>query len=83
MIIKYEVCYQLGSTDPDCTTGKNVTGVNNTMTDLTELKPATMYTVAVRAFTAVGAGPFGRKGATTHERGEFIFYNACVLIFSK
>jgi hypothetical protein len=69
----YEVCYQLGSTDPDCTMSKNVTGVNNT-TDLTGLKPATMYTVAVRAFTIIGGGPSGEsKSAKTNESGEFYF----------
>ena len=72
-IIKYEVCYQRGSTDPkNCTRSKNVTGVNSTTTELTGLKPATMYTVAVRARTNVGAGPLGgNKSETTDESGEF------------
>jgi hypothetical protein len=52
-----------------------VTGADNTMVNLTGLEPATMYTVAVKAFTAVGPGPLGDKmTATTDESGEFISY---------
>ena len=44
-----------------------------TTTYLTGLKPATLYTIAVRAFTSVGAGPLGdRQNATTNESGEFL-----------
>ena len=52
-----------------------MTGAENTMVDLTGLEPATMYTVAVRAFTAIGHGPLGdRMTATTDESGKFISY---------
>ena len=64
-ITKYEVCYQLGSSVSDCTNSKEVNGVDNTTTHLTGLEPATMYTVAVRAFTAVGSGPLGKRLSTT------------------
>ena len=52
---------------------ETVDGGSILMKDLTGLKPATKYTVAVRAFTKVGAGPLGRaKSANTNESGEFI-----------
>ena len=45
----------------------------NTTTDITGLKPATMYTVAVRAYTAVGPGPLGEsKNTTTADAREYI-----------
>ncbi len=72
VITKYDVCYQRGSTVPRCTTRKEVTDVNNRMTYLTGLEPATMYTVAVRAFTAVGAGPLGNtESKITPEDSEY------------
>ena len=49
-----------------------MTGVDNTMTDLTGLEPETIYTIAVRAFTAVGPGPLGtRISIKTLEAGRF------------
>jgi hypothetical protein len=80
-IIKYEVCYQFGSTisEKDCSSSKTVTGVDNTMVDLTGLKPATMYTVAVRAFTKIGPGPLGDPmSQTTSESGKFVCYDSYV-----
>ena len=75
-ITKYQVCYHRGSSVSDCTNSKEVIGIDNTITDLTLLEPATIYTVAVRAFTAVGSGPLGvRKTATTLETGRFTFSN--------
>ena len=72
-IIKYELCYQSGSNVSDCSTSKTATGADNTTVNLTGLEPATNYTVAVKAFTAVGPGPLGDKmTATTNESGEFI-----------
>ena len=70
VIINYEVCYQLGSiVSDDCFQGKNVSDVDNT--ELTGLKPAKTYTVAVRAYTSVGPGPYGAsKTVTTKESGE-------------
>lgn len=65
VIIKYEVCYQRGSSVPDCSTSKMIIDADDTMTDITGLKPATLYTVAVRAFTAVGPGPLGERKNTT------------------
>ena len=74
VITNDEVCYQLGSTVSDCTINETVTGVDNTVIDITGLKPATMYTVAVRAFTAAGPGPLGyRKSSTTAAGGEYFF----------
>ncbi len=62
VITKYDVCYRRrGSTLSRCTNRRQVTDVRNRMIDLTGLKPATMYTVAVRAFTAVGVGPLGES----------------------
>jgi hypothetical protein len=50
-------------------------GVDNTMKDLTGLEPATMYAVAVRAFTAIGEGSLGdRKRATTTEDSEYFYF---------
>ena len=70
VIINYEVCYQLGSSvSDDCCQGKNVSDVDNA--ELTGLKPAKTYTVAVRAYTSVGPGPYGAsKTVTTKESGE-------------
>ena len=71
-IIKYQVCYQEGSNvaPPNCSTHKNETGTNNTMTNLTELDAATTYSVAVRAVNKVGEGPFGNTfTARTNESG--------------
>ncbi len=71
-ITKYDVCYRRGSKVYDCTNRKRVTDVRNRMAYLTGLKPATMYTVAVRAFTAVGVGPLGKsKSKTTSEGSEY------------
>ena len=75
VITKYEVCYRRGSTVSDCTTSKEVMGVDNTMKDLTGLEPATMYAVAVRAFTAIGEGSLGdSKSATTTEDSEYFYF---------
>ena len=75
-ITKYEVCYQPGSSVSDCTKSKEVIGADNTVTSLTGLEPATMYTIAVRAFTAVGPGPLGSSvSATTLESGRLINQN--------
>ena len=73
-IINYEVCYQLGSeVSEDCPQSINVSDVDNA--ELIELKPARMYTVAVRAYTAVGPGPLGAdKSETTKESGELKSY---------
>ena len=70
VIINYEVCYQLGSSvSDDCSQGKKVPDVDNA--ELTGLKPAKTYTVAVRAYTSVGPGPLGTsKTVTTKESGE-------------
>ena len=71
-ITKYQVCYQRGSSVSNCTNSKEVTGVDNTMTDLTGLQPATMYAVAVRAFTAIGPGPLGSTmSSKTSESGTY------------
>ena len=73
MIINYEVCYQLGSTvSDDCSqhTKFNVSDVKNT--EIIGLKPATTYTVAVRAYTKVGPGPLGtNKSETTNESRKY------------
>ena len=75
VITKYEVCYRRGSTVSDCTTSEEVMGVDNTTTYLTGLEPATMYTVAVRAFTAIGGGSLGdSKSATTNEDSEYFYF---------
>jgi hypothetical protein len=75
VITKYEVCYQRGSTVSDCTKSEEVTGVDITMKNLTGLEPATMYTVAVRAFTAIGEGSLGdSKSATTNEDSEYFYF---------
>ncbi len=72
VITKYDVCYQRGSTLSRCTNRRQVTDVRNRMIYLTGLKPATMYTVAVRAFTAIGAGPLGKcMSKTTSEGSEY------------
>jgi hypothetical protein len=51
-----------------------VTGVDNTTVELTGSKPATMYTVAVRAFTKIGPGPLGdpMNQTTNNESSKFI-----------
>ena len=73
MIINYEVCYQLGSSvSDDCSQDMkfNVPDVSNT--EITELKPARTYTVAVRAYTKVGPGPIGtKKSETTDESRKY------------
>jgi hypothetical protein len=70
-ITKYEVCYALGSVVPNCSTSIMVIGVDNTTTDITGLKPATLYTVAFRASTKEGYGPLGEHmSVTTNESGE-------------
>ena len=48
---------------------KSVTGVDNTTIDITGLEPVTMYTVAVRAFTAVGFGLLGEHKSVTTAAG--------------
>jgi hypothetical protein len=71
VIIKYEVCYELGSAGPNCSMRKMVSGVDNTKTVITGLTPATQYTVAVRASTKAGNGPLGKRvTVTTDESGE-------------
>ena len=84
IITKYEVCYQLGSKVSNCTMYKAVIGVDNTTTDINGLEPVTMYTVAVRAFTAVGVGPLGdRRTVTTAAGGEQFLHaheNLCSLL---
>ena len=59
VIINYEVCYQAGCAVVDCSQSKKVADVNTA--DLTGLKPAKTYTVAVRAFTVDGPGPLGES----------------------
>ena len=77
-IIRYEVCY--GSVVSDCSTGKMVTGVDNTTTEITRLTPATLYTVAVRASTKVGFGPLGEHmSVTMNESGE-LYYVMCIIV---
>ncbi len=50
------------------------------MIELTGLKPATIYTVAVRAVTAIGAGPLGNaKSEKTLEDSEYFFIASMVL----
>ena len=72
-ITNYDVFYQLGSTVSTSSAIKTVTGVDNTMVVLPGLKPATMYTVAVRALTKIGPGPLGDPmSQTTSESGKFI-----------
>ncbi len=73
VITKYDVCYQRGSTLSRCTNRRQVTDVRNRMIYLTGLKPATMYTVAVRAFTAVGVGPLGKSISITSLEGSEYF----------
>ena len=71
--MNYEVCYQLGSTvSDDCSQDMkfNVSDVNNA--EITGLKPARTYTVAVRAYTKVGPGPIGtKKNETTDESSKY------------
>ena len=84
VIINYEVCYQLGSVvSKDCPQSINVSDVDNA--ELTGLKPAKMYTVAVRAYTAVGPGPLGAsRSEITKDSGELKSYGyidiQCVLL---
>ena len=59
------MCYQRGSSVSDCSTSKMIIDSDDTMTDITGLKPATLYTVAVRAYTAAGPGPLGGSKNTT------------------
>ena len=59
------MCYQRGFSVSDCSTSKMINNGDDTMTDISGLKPATLYTVAVRAFTAVGPGPLGRESRNT------------------
>ena len=74
-ITKYEVFYQLGSTVSISSAKRTFTGVDNTTVELTGLKPAKMYTVAVRAFTKIGPGPLGDGSSeTTSESGKFVCY---------
>lgn len=74
-ITHYEVCYQRGSGVPNCTWSKNVTSVKNTTTTLRGLRPATNYTVAVRAYTSSGPENLGKeKTVTTNESGELLKY---------
>ena len=66
MIINYEVCYRLGATvSDDCSQDIkfNVSDVNNA--EITGLKPARTYTVAVRAYTKIGPGPLGTSQSKT------------------
>ena len=63
---KYKIYYNIGSKVTYCSTNKTVTGADPTTTDLSGLKPATEYTVAVRAFNHLGGGPLGDpKSGTT------------------
>lgn len=71
LITKYEVCYQPRPAIANCSTSRQISGVENTRANLTGLKLGTTYTVAIRAFTVVGPGPLGvSKRATTVEGGE-------------
>ena len=75
-IAKYEVFYQLGSTVSTSSAKRTLTGVENTTVELTGLKPATMYTVAVRAFTKIGPGPLGdAMSQTTSESSKYVCYH--------
>ncbi|XP_046865062.1 protein sidekick-1-like [Xenia sp. Carnegie-2017] len=56
VITGYEVCYEVGTEVSNCT--KNVPS-NTTSGTIMDLKPATHYAIAVRAFTAIGFGPLG------------------------
>ena len=70
IIIKYQVCYQVGLNISGCT-NKNVPGGNSTMTNISGLNAATEYAVAVRAFTKIGHGPLGKTvTAKTNESGK-------------
>lgn len=72
-ITEYEVCYLRGSGVPNCSWSESVTGVDNTTTTLSGLRPATKYTVAVRAYNSSGPGNLGEeKTFTTKESGEFL-----------
>ena len=72
VITNYEVCYQAGSTKPDCSTSRYVNDINNAV--LTELKPARVYTVAIRAYTKIGSGPIGiQQSNKTDEASECFF----------
>ena len=72
-ITKYEVFYQLGSSVSNTSTKKTVIGGDTLMVNLTGLKPASQYTVAVQAFTNIGGGPLGDPNSKiTSESGEFI-----------
>ncbi len=83
VITKYDVCYRRrGSTLSRCTNRRQVTDVRNRMIDLTGLKPATMYTVAVRAFTAVGVGPLGEsKSKKTREGSEYFLLHRYYIMY--
>lgn len=71
-ITQYDVCYQRGLVVVNCAQRKTVPSVSNTTTTLRDLSPATNYTVAVRAYTRIGAGKFGNPyTVTTNESGEF------------
>ena len=72
-IRKYEICYQRGLSVSSCDM-KNTETDAKEMTELTGLKPATIYTVAVRAFTDAGGGPLGvGLSNRTLESGKLLF----------
>lgn len=77
-ITEYEVCYQRGSEKPNCTLSEKVTGRESTTKTLRGLRPATQYTVAVRANTNSSFGDLGKEMTVrTNESSEFlknIFY---------
>ena len=70
-ITHYKIYYNIGSKVSYCSTNKTVTGADRTTTDLSGLKPATEYTVAVRAFNHFGGGPLGAASNETTRNGEF------------
>ena len=56
----YLVCYKVETSgDEICSKTKNVTGVDNTSTELNNLNKFTSYEVAVQAGTSKGAGEHG------------------------
>ena len=75
IITEYEVMYEPletfnGSIE---TQTANVSGSDMTIT-LMELEEFVNYSISVRAYTSVGAGPYGSEGfAMTNESGEYFF----------
>ena len=75
------MCYQAGSTKPDCSTSRNVSDVNNAV--VTGLKPARVYTVAIRAYTKIGSGPLGIYRRNKTDEASECFFSLFPSVLSK